>query len=58
MKYRLALVSAALALSAVAHAGTVEEDVVQLQHDWEVIRYQTPASEREKRFEAPLFRSQ
>jgi tetratricopeptide (TPR) repeat protein len=25
---------------------------VQLQHDWEVIRYQTPASEREKRFEA------
>ena len=43
---------AALALSPLARAGTVEEDVVQLQHDWEVIRYQTPASEREKRFEA------
>lgn len=43
---------AALALTAFAHAGTVEDDVVQLQHDWEVIRYQTPANEREKRFEA------
>ena len=50
-KMPLALL-AALALSSLAHAGTVEEDVVQLQHDWEVIRYQTPASEREKRFEA------
>lgn len=50
-KMPLALL-AALALSSFAHAGTVEEDVVQLQHDWEVIRYQTPASEREKRFEA------
>ncbi len=50
-KMPLALL-AALALSSLAHAGTVEEEVVQLQHDWEVIRYQTPASEREKRFEA------
>ena len=50
-KMPLALL-AALALASFAHAGTVEEDVVQLQHDWEVIRYQTPASEREKRFEA------
>ncbi len=50
-KMPLALL-AALALSSLAHAGTLEEDVVQLQHDWEVIRYQTPASEREKRFEA------
>jgi tetratricopeptide (TPR) repeat protein len=50
-KMPLALL-AALALSSLARAGTVEEDVVQLQHDWEVIRYQTPASEREKRFEA------
>lgn len=50
-KMPLALL-AALALTSFAHAGTVEEDVVQLQHDWEVIRYQTPASEREKRFEA------
>lgn len=43
---------ATLALAPPAHAGSVEEDVVQLQHDWEVIRYQTPAAEREKRFEA------
>lgn len=50
-KLPLALL-AALALTSFARAGTVEEDVVQLQHDWEVIRYQTPASEREKRFEA------
>ena len=43
---------ASLALAPLAHAGSVEDDVVQLQHDWEVIRYQTPAAEREKRFEA------
>jgi tetratricopeptide (TPR) repeat protein len=43
---------ATLALAPLAHAGSVEDDVVQLQHDWEVIRYQTPAAEREKRFEA------
>ncbi|WP_298825368.1 TRAP transporter TatT component family protein [uncultured Piscinibacter sp.] len=42
---------AALALSPLARAGNVEDEVVQLQHDWEVIRYQTPAAEREKRFE-------
>lgn len=35
-----------------ARAAPVDEAVVDLQHDWEVIRYQTPATEREKRFEA------
>jgi tetratricopeptide (TPR) repeat protein len=30
----------------------VDDAVTELQHDWEVIRYQTPAAEREKRFEA------
>ncbi|WP_341890778.1 tetratricopeptide repeat protein [Variovorax sp. YR752] len=45
-------VCATLAFAPLAHAGSVEDDVVQLQHDWEVIRYQTPAAEREKRFEA------
>ena len=30
----------------------MEESVAELQHEWEVIRYQTPAAEREKRFEA------
>ena len=51
---RLALLAAvaSLAFAPLAHAGSVEDDVVQLQHDWEVIRYQTPAAEREKRFEA------
>ncbi|MBX3608028.1 MAG: hypothetical protein KF788_22335 [Piscinibacter sp.] len=36
---------------ALAGADPVEDGVVALQHDWEVIRYQTPAAEREKRFE-------
>ena len=35
-----------------ALAGTLEEDITEIQHDWEVIRYQTPTAEREKRFEA------
>lgn len=35
-----------------AHAGPVEDAVAEVQHDWEVTRYQTPAKEREKRFEA------
>ncbi|MES2942018.1 MAG: hypothetical protein V4772_04010 [Pseudomonadota bacterium] len=29
----------------------MEESVADLQRDWEVVRYQTPAAEREKRFE-------
>jgi tetratricopeptide (TPR) repeat protein len=46
---------AAAALAAVpqaALAGSVEEAVSELQRDWEVVRYQTPPGEREKRFEA------
>lgn len=35
-----------------AHAGPVEDAVAEVQHDWEVTRYQTPAKEREKRYEA------
>ncbi|WP_444813277.1 hypothetical protein [Variovorax saccharolyticus] len=34
-----------------AHAAGVDESVAELQHEWEVIRYQTPQAEREKRFE-------
>jgi tetratricopeptide (TPR) repeat protein len=41
-----------LALIHVAHAAPVDEAVVELQREWEVVRYQTPAGEREKRFEA------
>jgi tetratricopeptide (TPR) repeat protein len=35
-----------------AAAAPVDDAVTELQRDWEVIRYQTPAAEREKRFEA------
>jgi tetratricopeptide (TPR) repeat protein len=35
-----------------AWAAPVDDAVVELQRAWEVIRYQTPASEREKRFES------
>lgn len=44
------LLAAGLPLA--ARAAGVEDSVTELQHDWEVIRYQTPAAEREKRFEA------
>ncbi|MBT9487293.1 MAG: hypothetical protein IV093_07250 [Rubrivivax sp.] len=33
-------------------AAPVDDAVTELQRDWEVIRYQTPAAEREKRFES------
>lgn len=39
-------------LPPVARAASLDESVAELQHDWEVIRYQTPVAEREKRFEA------
>jgi len=35
-----------------ARAAEVDDAVSALQRDWEVIRYQTPVAEREKRFEA------
>lgn len=35
-----------------ARAATVTEAVSELQHDWEAIRYQSPAADREKGFEA------
>jgi len=46
----LLALSCALPLAAVA--APVDDAVTELQRDWEVIRYQTPAAEREKRFEA------
>ena len=39
-------------LSSVAHAAGMEDSVAEVQRDWEVIRYQVPAAEREKKFEA------
>jgi tetratricopeptide (TPR) repeat protein len=49
--------AAALAMLAIGFAAAparagVDDAVTELQQDWEVIRYQTAASEREKRFEA------
>jgi tetratricopeptide (TPR) repeat protein len=50
---RRALLAAAAALVLpFAQAAAVDDAVVDLQHEWEVIRYQAPAAEREKRFEA------
>ena len=42
----------ALLLPLRGHAAGLGEAVAELQRDWEVIRYQTPAAERERRFEA------
>ncbi len=46
------LVCVAGMLPSRAHAATVEEAVAELQHDWEVIKYQTAPAQREARFEA------
>jgi tetratricopeptide (TPR) repeat protein len=49
-----ASILAASGLSAlpVHAAAPADEAVVELQHEWEVIRYQSPPAEREKLFEA------
>lgn len=47
----MACVALAGALPLASRAAAVDDAVAQLQHDWEVIRYQTPPAEREKRFE-------
>lgn len=43
---------AAALIPLVARAAPVDDGVAELQRDWEVIRYQAPPAEREKRFEA------
>lgn len=48
----LALLAALALAPLLTCAAPVDDAVAELQHDWEVIRYQTPAGEREKRFEA------
>ena len=47
-----ALATMAVASPHIVRAAVVDDAVAELQHDWEVIRYQTPVAEREKRFEA------
>ena len=39
-------------LPLLAWSAPVDDAVAELRRDWEVIRYQTPASDRERRFEA------
>jgi tetratricopeptide (TPR) repeat protein len=47
----IGLITLAMALPTAAVAASVTDAIADLQHDWEAIRYQTPAAEREKRFE-------
>jgi len=46
------LLAAAAALPLASSAAPVDDAVSELQRSWEVIRYQTPAAQREKGFEA------
>jgi tetratricopeptide (TPR) repeat protein len=46
------VLTVALTMAQLAAAGAVEDAVAEIQHDWEVVKYQTPAKERERRFEA------
>ena len=46
------LLALTFTLPMAALAAPLDDAVADLQRDWEVIRYQTPAGEREKRFEA------
>ena len=48
----LAATLGSLLPAAPAAAAPVDDAVMELQRGWEVVRYQTPAAEREKRFEA------
>lgn len=56
MKKNLNLLAGLLALPCVLPAAVlaapVDDAVTELQRDWEVVRYQTPLAERERRFEA------
>jgi tetratricopeptide (TPR) repeat protein len=42
----------ALTLTGAAAAASVDEDVAQLQREWEVVKYKTPAAQQEKQYEA------
>lgn len=49
---RAALALAALLLAGAAFAAPVDDAVADLQHDWEAIRYKTPAAQQAERYEA------
>jgi tetratricopeptide (TPR) repeat protein len=44
--------AAALSLAAGAFAAPVDDDVAQLQREWDVVKYKTPAAQQEKQYEA------
>jgi tetratricopeptide (TPR) repeat protein len=50
----MSVIAAATALSfaATAFAAPIDDDVAQLQRDWEVVKYKTPAAQQEKQYEA------
>jgi tetratricopeptide (TPR) repeat protein len=48
----LRLLALSTLLPLAATAAPVDDAVAELQREWEVIRYQTPAAEREKKFES------
>lgn len=43
---------ACMLAAASAGAASVEADVTRLQHEWEIVNYQVPEKERERKFEA------
>jgi tetratricopeptide (TPR) repeat protein len=43
---------AALGAAPLASAATVDEDVMQLQRQWDVVRYRTPAEQQSAKYEA------
>ncbi|MCU0952295.1 MAG: hypothetical protein MUC68_14850 [Burkholderiaceae bacterium] len=47
----LLLQAAVLTAPVVAQAAPVDDEVAQLQRDWEVVKYKTPAAQQEKRFD-------
>jgi len=49
---RAAVTLAAVLLGSTALAAPVDDAVADLQHDWETIRYRTPAAQHAERFEA------
>jgi tetratricopeptide (TPR) repeat protein len=53
----LRLLALSTLLPLAATAAPVDDAVAELQREWEVIRYQTPAAEREKKFEALAVRA-
>ncbi len=50
-KVLVGLALLALSLPLISQAAPMDDAVAELQREWEVIRYQTPASERAKRLE-------